>query len=403
MDGFSWKMSLETSLETPLSPVAPSVERAVAIESTHPYATPFQKALHKAVSLVVHTFKGEIERQQLYYHNLSHVQAVARRATFIFDTTVPFFKQPEDEPHSDRALSSRIQPLTTEPLETDWSRQRELLYLSAIAHDMVQLFLPERTPHTSRQRESGRSESITFDRLLSFIEQINNQATGKPLSEASMAAPFTTADVEMIREAIDATVCEIDPVDGGIYQPLLYQPLLCQSPLYSTRELSLQWLQQSKQRAGQYNQQLVGQPLKRPAQSSLSLVARCLALADIGTLGIDGIDAYRREGSLLLLEENLDMVSYLCGQVKFSKELQEGLRQRLLKRARFQVAFARSRLDRLDRELQGFPEGAIALLKRRVFRHLTPQTIEVLAEITPTAEETSLSTLLAFFHLSEYL
>ena len=117
---------------------------------------------------------------------------------------------------------------------------------------------------------------------------------------------FTESDISVIQDAIEATICIYDPSEQGIYQPALYD---------QTR--------------------------------NLSIVACIIALADIGSLGMDGIAAYNQEGSLLFLEENPDVIPVILNQTTATlavdnPELYENIRQRLLKRARFQVNFAKS-------------------------------------------------------------
>lgn len=360
MDG-----SLEkTDKKTSSSAFAPALNIEVATEGENICALSFQAALKRALDFVTSTFEQEIKRKQLYYHGMDHVQGVARRAFMIFDALVPFLE-------ADSSLLAMAKGPEARSLASDWSRQRDLLYLSAIAHDMLQLFLPQDDPHRTRQRESGRSEAATFEQLHQWMDQLNHAFLRSDCADPT-GLPFRQSDIDLIREAIAATVCQLDPTEGAIYQPQLYP-----SKNSSTRSLS--------------------------ALPNISLVARCLALADIGTLGIDGIAAYQKEGSLLLLEENLDVAEFVTGTVDLSSDEQEGLRLRLLKRARFQVAFAKSRLARLDLELRGLPAPAIRELKQVVFTHLTPATVACIESTTPTNQHTSISTLLAFFQVERYL
>lgn len=347
MDSFSQDGSSDSSLQ-----------RAATPDESVRSPQNFETALQITIDFALDTFKQQIETQQLYYHGIEHVEGVARRARLIFDTVIPFYQQTGYVP------------------DIPWDRQRDLLQLSAIAHDMLQIFLPQSSVHTTRQRQSGHSEKATIDRLLTFIEQIN-QSKAQTANAAKVALPaFTAADIALLQEAVEATVCQYDPADSSIYQPLLYS---------------------------QYR-----------GDRSLSLVARAVALADLGTLGIEGMTAYQREGCLLLLEENLDILPFchhesalgesgmnksVSNKPGFDEKFKEDLRQRLLKRARFDVSFAKGRLARLDAELEGLPIGAIAALKQHVFAHLTPATIQRLVEIVPTAEESSLSELLSYFRL----
>ena len=301
--------------------------------------TTFTDAVQVVVKLTLETFQQEINRKQLYYHGIDHVEGVSRRAQLIFDTVIPFYGQKADA-------------------YIDWDRQRQLLHLSAIAHDMLQIFRPQIAPHTSRQRRSGESEKATIQKLLSFIKDINP-------SKEDVSAYFQPNDIRILEEAIEATVCLYDANESLIYQP---------------------WL---------YAEHRNGQPI--------SLVARALALADIGTLGIDGIEAYQKEGALLLLEENLDIIPFLKDESEFDQTFRENVRQRLLKRARFEIEFAKGRLNRLDEELAGLPEEAIFQLKQSVFKHLTAETIRTLKTITPTDGKTSLLDLLNYFQIKQQI
>jgi len=227
-----------------------------------------------------------------------------------------------------------------------------LLDLCVIAHDMIQVFEAETQPNRSRQRSMGVSETATLERLLNYIDLHCSTA----VSDLDQAA---------IQSAISATICAYDAKEQAVYQPALNQP-------------------------------------------NLSIVARILALADLGALGIDGISVYNREGSLLFLEENLDVVPFLItGEIRqlatTDPRLAENIRQRLLKRCRFQVNLAKSRLARFEREIEGFPKNAIDKLRREVFQHLNAATVQEVEATTPTSDRASLKELLEFFNLEQYL
>ena len=177
------------------------------------------------------------------------------------------------------------------------------------------------------------------------------------------------ADLEIIRKSISATICLFDTSDNSIYQPDLYN-----------------------------------------LEQEIALNARIIALADIGGLGIDGIPAYFQEGSLILLEENLDIIplvkEFLDNQENktYKKELlYENLRQRLLKRAKFQISFAIGRYTRLNKELEGLPPEVISILKEKVFKYLNEEVIQQIETSIPTADDTSLEKLIEFFELDKYI
>ncbi len=125
-------------------------------------------------------------------------------------------------------------------------------------------------------------------------------------------------------------------------------------------------------------------------------------------MGIDGIPAYFQEGSLILLEENLDIIPLVKEFVaqkenkSNNKEVYENLRQRLLKRAKFQISFAKGRYARFNKELEGLPIEVVSVLKEKVFKYLNEETIQEIEASTPIAADTSLETLIEFFELDKY-
>lgn len=299
----------------------------------------FADAIAHIKTITLQEFDREITDKQLYYHTREHIQGVQRRAKQIFQAVRPYFESTVDN-----------------------NRLELLLDLCSVTHDMIQIFVPQPQPHTSRKREAGVSEIATIELLFTSIQSLNHlleaQTVGHP-------AQFTNADLEVIRAAIEATVCLYDPSDQAIFQPSLYD-------------------------------------FSKP----LPLVAQIVALSDIGALGMEGVGAYNEEGRLLLLEENPDIPQIL--QIHSIKtlaanysELYENIRQRLLKRARFQVSFAKSRLLRFPREIANLPEKAIAVLTHKVFQFLNQETIDEIERITPTSERTSVADLIMFFKLAD--
>jgi len=325
------------------------VQRSLSyfIEHSSPLPTTFAESIAQIKTFALQQFQQEIEQKQLYYHTREHIENVQRRANLILQAIAPYWSD----------LASGDRPTI------DLPRTALLLDLCAISHDMVQLFVPHQ-PHMTRQREPGASERTTIERLVAYIHKLNQQLqAGDPNSPARL----TDDDIWVIQAAIAATICAYDPGEQAIYQPALDETNLC-----------------------------------------LPIVARILALADIGALSIDGVQVYEREGTLLFLEENLDLIPLLLeGRIDAlgaeDPELYESLRQRLLKRCRFQVNFAKSRLARFDREILGLPEQAMSTLTHNVFRYLTPATIAEIVAIAPTAEKTSLEELLEFFKFEQYL
>lgn len=300
----------------------------------------FAEVVARVKNFALGEFDRQVVENQLYYHTREHLNHVQRRANAIFQVICPYWQ------------ASLGKEVTTEYI----TRANLLLELCAVAHDMIQIFTPQTQPHTSRRREPGVSENLTFEKLLNYIKGLNEHCIDDSVL-------FTESDMSVIQDAIQATICIYDPSDQGIYQPALYD---------QTRDLSI--------------------------------VACIIALADIGSLGMDGIAAYNHEGSLLFLEENPDVIPVILNKITATSsvnnlQLNENIRQRLLKRARFQVSFAKSRLMRYPQEIANLPKEAIPILTCEIFQHLNFQTIEEIELTTPTDEDTSLEELINFFKL----
>lgn len=307
----------------------------------------FVQAVAQLGTFAIAEFDREIERHSLFYHTWEHVNGVQQKANTMFQVIRPYWEA---------SLDREIAPIYL-------ARMHLLLDLCALAHDMIQIFLPITEPHTPRRREAGVSEAATLEKLLNYIDTHDTAQKLQPRHRAS-AAYFTEHDRNLIRQAIEATICAYDPVEQSIYQPSLYE-----------------------------------------IDSPISPVARIIAIADIGSLSMSGIAAFNREGSLIFLEENPDVIPLLQQGIDTieSDALRENVRQRLLRRARFQISLAKSRYNRLPQELVGFPEAAIPELLRDVFPYLNADIIHELESTTPTADDTSLSTLLEFFQLEQFL
>ncbi|NEO11962.1 MAG: hypothetical protein F6J98_15970 [Moorea sp. SIO4G2] len=309
----------------------------------------FIEAVTRVKTFALLEMEKETERKQLYYHNCDHVKGVQRRADRIFQAIRPYWEACLDN-----------------DIAADYlSRMKQLIDLCAIAHDMVQEFLPQIKPHTSRRRENGVSEAATITKLLDYIKNQNEWISKQTSNHLTL---FTDSDLQIITEAINATICWYDSLDNTIYQPDLYS-----------------------------------------SDKNLSLVARIIALADLGTLGMEGIEAFNQEGSLLFLEENPDIIPILLNhdlpyyEAIDKQTLYENLRQRLLKRTRFQVNFAKGRMARFARELKGLTAEAISVLTQDVFKYLNPAIIQEIELLTPTANDTNFEELIEFFKLENYV
>lgn len=320
----------------------------VTEENSDPLPKSFLESVTQLKNLILKEFDREIAQKQLYYHSREHVTDVEQRAKKIFQAIRPYWEA---------SLPSSTEPNYIERMEL-------LLELSAIAHDAIQIFIPQNEPHTTRRREAGVSETATINKLFDYISTLNQKLTE---NNPNNSAHFKDSDLAIIKEAITATICLYDPADAAIYQPALYDQ-----------------------------------------QNHPSPVTQILALADLGGLGIEGIAYYNQEGSLLFLEENPDILPILHNQnwqnlATTDPELYENIRQRLLKRARFQVNLAKSRLNRYQQEIQGLPAESHPILTKEVFQYLNLDTIKTLEQTTPTNDQTTLETLINFFDFQTLL
>ncbi|MGV2828224.1 hypothetical protein [Myxosarcina sp. GI1(2024)] len=287
---------------------------------------------------------SETVNKQLYYHTVAHALAVKRRANFIFGAIEPVLKE--------------------ERKSLDYSRLNNLLELCAIAHDMVQNFIESSQLHTSRKRPVGVSETKTIAKLIKYIQDLDRKLSTWKVPNS---VRFTSSDLETIQESISATICERDPLAGktdysfseySIYQPYLYNSI-----------------------------------------DNNSIVAQIIALADLGTLGIDGIESYLQEGVLILLEDNPDLVRLILNRelADLTNDLEQVTKFRLVEMTRFMVNFAKERYSRFPREIAGFSTRAQDILRHRVFKHLTLENVRQIERLTPTKTDTSLTELLSFF------
>jgi hypothetical protein len=146
--------------------------------SEHRKPSSFALVVEMLKSLILQDFDREIASKRLYYHTRAHIEDVQRRADIIFEAICPYWQA---------------------PVEQDIARTRLLLNLCAVAHDAIQVFTPQTSPHTSRQRASGKSETLTIEKLLDYIEKLNQQLQEYCVDESVL---FSSADISIIKDAI---------------------------------------------------------------------------------------------------------------------------------------------------------------------------------------------------------
>lgn len=315
----------------------------------------FSETVQLVESYALEQIQQQTEQKQLYYHTVTHAIAVKRRAQIIFQVIRPSLETNSNSQKLDRIAN--------------------LIDLCATAHDLVQEILPATEVNSSRKRPVRVSEIATINKLTEYIKNLNQRLSKQNINDS---AKFNDLDIHIIKEAIEATICELDPFsanpNSGLSPNSIYQPYL-------------------------YNSNI-----------KLSLVANIIALADLGTLGMEGIEPYLHEGILIFLEENPDLVKLIStnNYIDVQSEVKDHqhkdiIKKRLLNMTRFMVNLAKDRQVRFKQEITVFPEKAQNILQHKVFQYLNINTINKIEELTPTDENNSLTELLAFFHMHSNL
>lgn len=284
----------------------------------------------------------EAQNKQLYYHNLDHALAVKRRATSIFQAIKPVLAQ----------NYSLI----------ELNRIEGIIGLCGLAHDMVQVFEP--TPaQQSRKRPPGLSEKSTADRLLKYIQDFNQQALATESVDSSIL--IGDREQQIIHDAIIATICVRDP------QATEPEPVFSSHSIY--------------------------QPYLYNAQSKISIVGTIIALADLGTLGMEGAEAYIQDGILIFFEDNPHLYERLIDYRSNDSSQADSMVKKLLAMTNFIVDLARERQARFELEIAGFTAQIRQILRSQVFVHLNSESIDRIQSIVPTQSDASLAELIDFF------
>jgi hypothetical protein len=187
------------------------------------------------------------------------------------------------------------------------ARDIQLAQLAAAYHDTVQDWQEERREQEGftvvrRKRFIGRNEEASAQEALLFMQHVNERQ-GEEL--------FTMSDRRVVREAILATVPSFDARRGTVVQ----NNVSSQSPL----------------------------------------LVRAVALADIGSAGMDGKKMIHKEGDALFREENLDVLETAANFQKVPAAQRESLRRRILDAQTSQINFVKGRRVLLDAELEDIP------------------------------------------------
>lgn len=174
-----------------------------------------------------------------------------------------------------------------------------------------------------RRRFAGENEEASAAEAIAFMD--------KAVEESGDPGLFSEDDKHIVAEAIGATVPGFNPEKGTVIQPNL--------------------------------------------KEKSSLIAHAVALADLGTAGMDGPEKFAREGDALFREENLDiLVVFQKPLDEIPEDQKEYYRKRMLGWSKFQAVFAAGRRALLEEELRGIPEGVRDNVKKLFSRF--DETIE---------------------------
>ncbi len=184
--------------------------------------------------------------------------------------------------------------------------------VAAAFHDTVQNWQEQKTLDPTsgiekimRQRAIGQNEKDSAGLVVNFMVSINQRERQNV---------FSAEDQEIMKCAIDSTVPGFDPVQKTVVQPNLTEK-------------------------------------SHP-------VTIALALSDLGTAGINGGEAFVKEGSDLFCEENLDIKRALKSGRELTDGEKEFFRSRMIAWSKFQSIFAQGRKNLLEKEIATLPDNA---------------------------------------------
>ena len=164
---------------------------------------------------------------------------------------------------------------------------------------------PEHAVKVLRIRDTHTNEQESVGEVLAFMREANEQNPDT----------FTELDMATVSEAILATIPQFDSASGTVVQPVV--------------------------------------------DKNSYIIARSIALADIGTAGMEEPHVFLAEGNAIFREDNLDIAALNSETLE---NLSEKRKQHIMDRAyqwtASQASFARGRQQLLDKELEGLPEYA---------------------------------------------
>lgn len=272
--------------------------------------------------------KSSQSKETLAFHNINHTMSVIDR----FEKIINFLKK--------------------EKINVGSERDQQIGKLGASFHDTVQDFIENKeiepdivggnpNPYVGyekimRKRMISANERASADCAITYMREVNKM---KPNT-------FTKRDEEIIRKQIDVTIPGFDPKAGTVIQPKLDQ------------------------------------------NSQSSVIDKALALADLGTAGMENPDIFIAEGDNLFREENLDILDAIYAienGIQICNENKAYYKHRMLGWSKSQPVFATGRKNLFDKEVGCFPQVVQKKLKEEIFNKFD-SSIEAIKEIARKRE-----------------
>ena len=146
-----------------------------------------------------------------------------------------------------------------------------------------------------------------------------------------------------------------------------------------------------------FDHQSIYQPYLYDSQAKISIVGSIIALADLGALGIEGVEAYIQDGILVFLEDNPHLRELVvnCSLSGYSQPDEIG--KKLSAMASFIVDLAYERRARFELEIAGFETQIRQILRNQVFVYLNQESIDLVQSLVPHQSDASLAELVDFF------
>jgi hypothetical protein len=254
----------------------------------------------------------------------------------------------------ERRATAIIRAIAKADGRTDTAHLLAVTSLAASGHDVEQVFEARTLLGNPRSRKAGVSEGASMLMLIHQIDELNHKV-GKVL--------VGEEDIETVAEALDCTIASFTK-EEGIFQ----------------RELS----------------------------PNSGIVARAIALADLGGLGMDGYYQFQEEAARVFLEENLDLFDAVwdggrnvIDTSQLKSEEREVFHTRLLRWCSFNIQFAKGREARFEQELTGLSPEALEAV-RELFSGFS-DTVAEAVEQEQLRQGMDLDELLTSYQFEEYL